>query len=99
MSGLVKEDPRSVVIRHVLVPLGNSLVGLINQRPEIEEFAAKGDSIVVGGLGIIRMGFRSVIFLVWTWVPAVGTAIASLSITAIIVRIPNFVRFAAASGL
>ena len=100
MSGLVKEDPRSVVvIRHVLVPLGNSLVDLISQRPEIEEFAAKSDSIIVGRLEIIRICFQSVIFLVWTWVPAVGTAITSFPITANIVRIPNFVRFAAASDL
>lgn len=60
MSGLVKEGPRSVVvIRHVLVTLGNSLVDLISQRPEIEEFAAKSDSIVVGRLEIIRMSFQS----------------------------------------
>ena len=100
MSGLVKEDSRSVVvIRHVLVPFGNSLVDLISQRPEIEEFAAKGDLIVVGGLEIIRISFQSVIFLVWTWGPAVRTAITSLPITTNIVRIPNFVRFATASDL
>ena len=100
MSGLVKEDPRSVVvILHVLVPLGNSLVDLISQRPEIEEFAAKSDSIVVCRLEIIRISFQSVIFFFWTWVPALGTAIISLPITASIGRISNFVRFAAASDL
>jgi hypothetical protein len=46
------------------VPLGNSLVDLISQRLEIEEFAAKSDSIVVGRLEIIRISFQSVIFLV-----------------------------------